>query len=472
MTPEQQQGFYDNNPQARWLVLVSVCLVLFLAALTLSAVNIAVPAIARDLQADAVAVSWIPTALLWGTTVLLLPAGRVADILGRKKVYLIGVSGFSLASVLVLAAATIEILLLIRVLQGLASALVFATGMAIISAVFANANRGAALGITSSAVYLGLTCGPLAGGWLTEWLGWRSVFWAPVPFMLLAWLLAVRYIRGDWKSTTKARLDWKGSLIFAAWLSAVFIGMSGLPDPAHFGWIGLGAVLLVWFVKQQEKAAHPLVRLSVLRENRVFFRSITASFLMYGANFPIIFLLSLYLQYIHQMSPSVAGQLILIQTGVMVVLAPIAGRLSDRYEPRIIATLGCLCYSLGFGVLFWLDTDTPVALIITALTLLGIGFGLFSTPNNNAAIGAVPADRLSIATALLNLSRTLGNMAGMAVVMMLFSWLLGNAEITPEQYPALIWVTRLAVGLSCLYALVAGYYSLTRGRVHVRTRVE
>jgi len=461
-----QQQYYDQNAQARWMALISICLTMLITAMTLSAVNIAVPSIARDLQADAVAVSWIPTTLLWGTIVLLLPASRLADIYGRKKVYLLGVSFFSAASLLVLAVDSIEALLAVRVLQGVGSAMVFGTGVAIISSVFANANRGSALGFTSSAVYLGLSAGPLIGGWLTEIYGWRSVFWMPIPLMLLALLLVLIVIKGDWKSDKAEKLDVLGSLIFAAWISAFFLGMSGLPDPGNVALVILGIALLLLFIKQQGRSTHPLIRFQALRKNRVFSRSLSAGFLMYAANFPIIFLLSLYLQFIHQMPPSEAGQLILIQTLMMVLLAPIAGRLSDRYEPRIIATSGCFCFAAGFASLLWIDMDTSIDLIIAALVILGIGFGLFSSPNNNAAIGSARKDRLSIAAALLNLSRTMGNMMSTAIVMTLFSVSIGSAEIEPSQYPQLLWVIRVALAISCCYALCAAYFSLTRGKVH------
>lgn len=466
MTPDQQQDYYDQNAKARWLVLASICLTILITSLTLSAVNIAVPTIAIELQADAVAVSWIPTAMLWGTIVLMLPAGRVADMLGRKKVYLFGVCFLSLASLLVLAVDSIEALLAVRVLQGLGSSMIYGTAMAIIGAVFANSNRGGALGLTSSAVYLGLSCGPLMGGWLTEFYGWRSVFWMPVPLMLVAIVLVLVYVKGDWKSEVPEKLDGWGSLIFVAWISAFFLGMSGLPDPENIGLVIAGLILLVLFVKQQQRSPHPLVRISALRQNRVFSRSIISSLLMYAANFPIVFLLSLYLQFIHQMSPSTAGQLILIQTLIMMLVAPISGRLSDRYEPRIIATAGCFCFAGGFGALLWINMETSITLVVVALAVLGVGFGLFSSPNNNAAIGSARKDRLSIASALLNLARTLGNMMSTAVVMMLFSISMGSAEIEPALYPQLLWVIQVAFALSCLSSLIAGYFSYTRGKVH------
>ncbi|MBY4678588.1 MFS transporter [Marinobacterium arenosum] len=459
------QDYYQQNPSARWLALLSICIATFLVPLSMSSVNLALPAIAADLHADAVKVSWMPTINLWGSMILMLPAGRVADMIGRKRVYLIGVMFYALASLMVLAVNSIEWLLVARVLQGLASALVFATAMAIVGSVFSDGDRGTALGLTATSVYLGLTCGPLIGGWLTEFWGWRSVFWAPVPLTLLSLLLVVLYLKGEWKSEQRERLDWLGSGLFALWTSLFFFGLSGLPEPRHGLLALLGLACLPLFIFQQNRARYPLIRIRAMRDNRVFTRSIMASLFMYGANYPILFLLSLYLQYIQGMSPGESGQLILIQALIMAALAPLAGRLSDRYEPRLIATAGCLLFGAGFATLFWLRQDSGLSHVVAGLVLLGIGFGLFSTPNNNAALGSVPKERLSIASALLNLARTLGNMFGMAVVVLLFNQLIGDRTIEPSQYPALLTVTRLALALACGYTLIAAYNSFRRGNI-------
>ncbi len=457
--------YYTQNPSARWLALASICIATFLVPLSMSAVNIALPAMAEALQADAVLLSWVPTSNLLGSMMLMLPAARVADIVGRKKVYLVGVLMFCITSLMVIWIDTIEWLLVSRFLQGLASAMVFGTGMAIVTSVFANAKRGTALGLTATSVYLGLSCGPMIGGWLTEVIGWRSVFWAPVPFALISVVLVILNVKGDYKAEGKQKLDWLGSCLFALWISAFFFGLSGLPDPGYLISLLIGIGLFFLFLRQQANAPYPLIRLKALANNKVFSRSILSSLFMYGAHYPVLFLMSLYLQYLQGMSPSESGQLILIQALTMACLAPFAGRLSDRYEPRIIATLGCLLYGAGFGLLLFINAATSQAYIILALLLLGMGFGLFSTPNNNAAMGSVPADRLSIGSALLNLARTMGNMFSMTLVVMLVNLVMGSAEITPEQYPDLLRVIKVSFALAFAYTLVAAHASYSRGNV-------
>lgn len=466
MTEQQLQAFYDTNARARWLALLSVCLAILVTSVTMSAANIAIPSIARDLNASAKAVSWIPSSFLWGNIVLLLPAGRLADLVGRKRMYIVGVTLFSLFSLCIFWVRDINTLLVLRVFQGFSVALITATSVGIIGAVFANSNRGAALGLTSSSVYLGLSCGPIIGGWLTQEFGWQAVFWAPTLVMFFALFLIFSFVKGEWKSSKPESLDKLGSLLFAAWVSAFFVGMSDIEDTFHLLLLILGMVLLFVFVKHQGNAKSPLIRIRALRENRIFSRSILSSFLMYSANFPIVFLMSLYLQYIHNLTPLEAGQLVLIQTFIMMVLAPIADRLSDRYEPRLLATLGCMSFALGLAILFWVDMETSLTYVFVGLIFLGIGFGLFSSPNNNAIIGSAAKDKLSIASALLGLSRNMGNMFSTAIVMMLMSAMLGSQSIGADNLEQLLWVIKVVFVLTFMSALTACYFSYTRGEIH------
>lgn len=448
----------------RWLTLISICVATFLMPMTMSSVNVALPAIAADLQADAVLVSWIPTMNLLGAIALQLPAGRIADMIGRKKVFLGGLLLFALSSLAAIQVDLIGWLLLMRLLQGIGGAMVFGTGMAIVSQAFAQHGRGMALGLTSTSVYLGLTCGPPIGGWLTEGWNWHAVFVAPLPLTVLCAVLVALHVR-ETERQPEQRLDWIGSLLFILASALFFIGLSELPALSG-GLLALaGLLLLAGFVYQQEHSPFPLIRPRRMVQNRVFFRSIQAGFLMYAANYPLQFLLSLYLQYIRGLSPAEAGQLMLLQAMMMALLAPLAGRLSDRLEPRIPATLGCLLFAAGFLILAWLDQHSGNGQVVLALLVMGTGFGLFSSPNNNGALSVVPHDKLSIASSLLNIARTLGNMLGMAVVVFLFNLLIGNAQLTPEQYPALIRLLEIAFVLCSGYALLAAWRSWSRGRI-------
>ena len=465
MTEDLTRQYYSDNPTARWLALTSICLATFINSIQNSSILIAIPDIATDLRADAVLVSWIPTAFLLSSVILLLPAGRLADIHGRKRIYLIGIVVLALASALACLAPWIEWLLLARLLQGMGAAMTFATGLALVMSIFTSEHRGVALGLASGSLYIGLTCGPLIGGWLTEHYGWRSVFMFPVPLLAISFCLINVRVKGEWKGDEQIPVDWPGCLLFAVCSTLLFTGVSLLPDPTSFIMLLAGVILLTVFIYQQLYSPHPLIRFRAILNNHTFSHSLIASTCVYSSNFPLIFLFSLYLQFIKGLSPVEAGRIMILQALTMAIVAPIAGRLSDKYEPRIIATTGCLIMFTAFASLQGINADSPLSLIAFSLVTLGLGFGLFTTPNNNAALSSINRERLSIGSALINLSRVTGNMLGTAVVLVLVSIIIGNQQIEPSRYGALLQVIHWVLALSCTYTLVGSWFSFRRGNI-------
>lgn len=462
MDSQQTERYYQDNPAARYAVLVVVCISSFLTPVSLSGSFVAVPAISEDLHVSAVYASWIPAAFLLSNLLMMLPSGRLADQYGRKRIFLIGGLIFSIGSLIAGFAQNIEILLFSRVIQGISSAMFFTTGMAIITSVFQQ-GRGAALGWLVSSIYLGLTCGPLLGGWVTEHFGWQAVFWFPLPLVLIVLVVSAVTMKGEWRSTQAERLDLVGTLYMAIGMIGSFVGLSILPDWQGGLWLVIGLAFIVIFIRHCYTAPRPLVRLNLVLGNKPFSRALAASIMVYASNYGLIFLLSLYLQYNRGMPPTEAGQVLMVQAIVMTVLAPLAGRLSDRYRPRLLATLGCLSMVAGLTLLVaTVGPATPIWIILICLVAFGIGFGMFSTPNTNSVLGSVPPERLGMSSALLNLSRLLGQMLGTAVITLLMSLMIGQSKITPEHYMDLMEVVRWAVGLSLIFALAAAYFSRER----------
>ena len=468
MNTQTTQESYEKIPAYKRIALVGVGTASFVVSLMQSSISIAVPVIALDLQASAILISWLPTAYLLGNVVLLLPGGKLADIYGRKRIFLIGMTIFTLSCLLANIVPNIELLLLTRLLQGMGGALIFATIMAIVTSVFTTKNRGVALGITSGALYVGMSCGPIVGGYFTETFGWRSVFLFPIPLALLTIALFMFIIKGDWKNEQPQRVDWFGSLIFLIWSSALFIGVSNITNPNSYALLVFGAICLVYFFYQQARSDSPLIRFKAIMDNRMFSHSLLASMCAYASNFPMFFLFSLYLQFIQGMSPTDAGKIIVLKAVMMAVFAPLAGKLSDLFEPRIIATTGCLIMACVYGYLQSVDTDTSIYLIGIAFMLLGIGIGIFTSPNNNAAMSSVENSKLGIASAVLNLARVTGSILGTAIMLLLVSVIIGEAQIKPEQSLELLAVIRWSLSASCLLAILGAYFSYVRGFVHNR----
>jgi len=275
------QDYYLNNSTARFSVLLTICIGSFLTPLSLSATLVAIPAIAKDLNANAIYVSWIPSIFLLSNIISLLPAGRLADIYGRKRIYLLGTIIFLFASVLASFSTNIFTLLVFRAIQGIGAAFFFSTGMAIITSVF-HTNRGAALGWVVASVYFGLTCGPFLGGLLTDYFGWQSVFLFQAPLALLSILLILIKMKGEWRSAESLKLNIYGASILAICLICFFIGISSIPEPKSLLALSFAACFLVLFLRHTSNASNPIVNLKIVKKNKVFSNALLASVSMYA----------------------------------------------------------------------------------------------------------------------------------------------------------------------------------------------
>lgn len=430
----------------------------------MASVNIAIPDLAADLQANAQMVSWLPTLFILSSVIFMLPAGKLADNYGRKRIYAYGLALNALSSFLCGLGTSIEWVLFWRFIQGASSSMIFGTGVAIITSVTPSNKRGTALGITAACVYIGLTIAPAIGGWLTELWGWRSVFIFQVPVVIALLILIKMRLSGEWKNELRTKYDWWGTGIFAVFSVSLVYGLSVLPSWLGFGLLGLSIACLALFVLHQSRSRRPLIRVQMFRESRVFSMSLITSLLMYASNFPLVFLMSLYLQYVKGYSPSHAGQIILVQALAMAVMAPMSGKLSDRFQSRWVASIGCMIVACGLVVLSQMTQQSSVLYIAVSLMLIGIGFGLFSTPNNNAIMGSAQVHEVGVASASMNLSRTIGNLLGMSLVNLMVHYYLGDAQFTQEQNPALIQTITLAINMSLIFVLVACVTSVFRGK--------
>lgn len=438
----------------------------------MSAVNVAIPALALDLQANAMKVGWLPTIYILSNVAFILPFGKLADNYGRKRVFVAGLTLNALAAGMCAIATNIDWILFWRFIQGGAGAMIFGTGMAIITSVTPSNKRGVALGTVAACVYIGLTLAPAVGGWLTQWFGWRSVFYFQIPLIIALLIVIKLTLRGEWKNEKHSNFDWWGSSIFILFSFTLVYGLSKLPDLLGILLLSVSTISLVAFIFHQKHIKQPLIRVQMFKESRVFSLSLSTSFLMYGSNFAIIFLLSLYLQYIRGFSPAEAGQTLLLQALCMAILAPIAGKLSDRFEPRIVATAGCMIVAAGFIFLNQIDINTSASFIGGSLAIIGIGFGLFSTPNNNAIMGAVKEQEVGVASATMNLSRTIGNLVGMSLVNLMIHHFIGNNTFTPDQNSALMHTVSLSLMMSLSFVVVACFLSAMRGRQYKAQHVE
>jgi EmrB/QacA subfamily drug resistance transporter len=431
-----------------------------------SAVNVALPTLGRDLGLDAVSLSWVATSYLLAAAVALVPAGRIADLRGRKKIFLSGLSVFTAASLLCGVTNTGAQLILARVVQGIGGAMIFGTGMAIVTSVFRREERGKVFGYTVSAVYLGLSVGPFVGGLLTDSLGWRSVFIVIAPVGLAAIVYSLIHMKGEWFGSPGGRFDAPGSILYGLGLFGLMYGFSQIARPGG-SWFALcGAVLLAGFVWWEYQTPSPVLDLRLVAQNRVFALSNLAAFINYSATFGVTFLLSIYLQVVKGFDAKTAGLVLIAQPVVMAALSPFAGKLSDRVEPRIVASTGMALTSVGLVFLAFLSETTPTALIIGSLIVLGAGFALFSSPNTNAVMSSVSAAHYGTASAFSGTMRLVGQVFSMGIVTLAISLKMGTAALGPEQHESLLAVDRIVFVLFAVLCAGGTLASLVRGNVH------
>ncbi|MFT5505629.1 MAG: EmrB/QacA subfamily drug resistance transporter [Gammaproteobacteria bacterium] len=452
MKADLTADYYRHNALARLIALINICLGTLVTVAALASVPIAVPAIAHDLQANAIVASWIPVAFLLANLVTLLPAGRTADIYGRKKMYIAGFAVFLAGNLVAGLVRSIEALLICRMIQGVGSAMLFSPAMAIVSSIYRDHGRGAALGWVITSVYVGLTCGPFLGGWITDQFGWQYIFLSLVPVGLISILLTLTFMKGEWKGDQNEKVDWMGSIYFTLIIGFLFFGITGLPNLTAIFWLAIAFAFQRLFVRHLAKTPFPLLRLKLVRQNKIFSRSLLASTFLYGSNFSMVFVLGLYLQYNRGLSPTDAGQLLMIQAIVMALMAPISGKLSDRFRPRVVTTLGSTTVMIGLLLILALYNEETLDGVRFALIVVGCGFGLFSSPNNSIALGSVEESKLGISSAMLNLSRLMGQMIGTMAVTLLITVFIGNEVMDANHHEGLQsvlqWFLCVAIGLA------------------------
>lgn len=449
--------------KASTIALLAAVLMSFVIPFNTSSVNIALPSIGNQFNTDAVLLGWIATSFLLAATMFLVPMGRLGDIKGRRIIFIMGASIFTVSSLLAALSTSTLMLISFRVLQGIGGAMVFATGIAIITSVFPPQERGKVLGINLTSVYIGLSLGPLLGGILTHNLGWRSIFLIIVPFGLVAILFMSR-LEGEWAGAKGEKFDIIGSAIYSITVLLIMYGLSDFKPQTSTPLILIGLILLAVFLFYESKVQHPVLEVRLFK-NITFALSNLTAILTYSSTFAIPFLLSLFLQYIKGYTAQEAGIFLIARPVVMALCSPFAGWLSDRIEPRVVVSVGLAIIASGLLLFSGIGAETSLPLIIGNLMLLGFAFALFSSPNTNAIMGSIERKFLGIGSAMVGTTRMTGQMTSMALVMFVFSTSIGRATITPEVYPMLVESTRTAFLIFSALSFTAIFISAARGRL-------
>ncbi|MBU1242436.1 MFS transporter [Myxococcota bacterium] len=446
------------------ILLILVMVTSFFTPFIGAAVNLALPGIAGEFDLNAVAMSWIAMSYLLSSAVFLVPLGKLADIMGRKRIFLWGNLVLAVSSALGVFAPSAEVLIAFRVGQGLGSAMVFSTGMALITEVFPQRERGRAIGYSVTAVYTGLALSPVIGGVLISWAGWRSLFVVPAIIGVLAAIATHAAIPGEWAEARGEKFDLKGTLLYIPSMCLFMYGFAHLPAPAAFALTAVGLAGLVLFVRTELGTTSPVFEVRLFATNRLFALANFAALINYATTFAVTFVLSLYLQYIQGMSPREAGMVLIAQPLVMAVVASRSGKWSDRIDPRLLASAGMAVSAVGLLMLTLLRDDTPTAFLLVTLGVLGMGFGLFSSPNTNSIMGSVEKRHLGLASGTVGTMRLTGQMLSMGLATLVLHLFIGDSPVHAGNHGAFI---RAADTIFIVFAALSGlgvWASWSRGR--------
>jgi EmrB/QacA subfamily drug resistance transporter len=451
-----------NTNIAKPVLIITLMVSLTISFLT-SALNISLPAVNREFQADAISLSWVVTAYTLAIAVFSIPFSRVADITGRKKVFIWGSIVFTIISAITILSKSIGMFICCRSIQGISSAMLQGTSIAMLTSSYPANKRGRVLGLSIACVFLGGSIGPVLGGLLTEHLGWRSIFVVSVLTGFTLFTITIWKIKTEWIEAKGARFDYKGSIIFGVALVALIYGLSLLPGILGVVVAVSGIAGLLVFIKWESIVQSPILDIKLFRNNKVFVLSNIATIMMSCSSFALAFLLSLYLQYVKGLTAEIAGSIFLVIPVTQAALSPFAGRISDRIAPYKVASSGMAFMTFGLLMLFFLNSNTSLLQICAVFIVLGIGTALFNSPNSNAIFSSVLAKHYTVVASLANTTRTIGNTLSMSITMIVFALVIGRISIAPEYSSEFLTSTKVIFGIFTLLCFSGILISLASG---------
>ena len=442
-TPHSESGY-------KWRVMLVVSIGVFMSTLDSSIISVSLPTLTDYFNTDIPTIEWVILSYLLAITTLLLTFGRLSDMYGRKTIFSSGILIFTIGSGLCSISQSVNQLIAFRVMQGIGAAMIMANGPAIITDVFPFAERGKALGLMGTVVSVGLMAGPVLGGFLIDWAGWQSIFYINIPIGIFGTAYALKILESDNANARQMnqvnaknpgnqinhtdqtnKPDQKFDILGAVFM---FIGITALllaiTRGQEMGWssseiIGLfilSAAFLLWFLVVEYKFEHrtkhkntrPLIELSLFK-NLPFSASNISSFLSFMAMFAVTLLMPYYMENILGYTPKHVGMALIAVPLIMALVAPISGWIADKTNSYILSSLGMVITCIALYLLANLGSDSDFSDVVLRLSIVGLGMGLFHSPNNSIIMSSVPKNRLGTAGGLLAMMRNLGMVTGIAI---------------------------------------------------------
>ena len=430
-----------NSPNYKYWVIGALAIGMFGSVVDHGSVNIALPSVASDFGTDLATIQWVIIGYALTISALLLPMGRLGDMVGRTNVYVLGTLIFVAGAALAAASPNLSVLVVARIVQGGGAAMSQGTGMAILISTFPEGERGKALGMMMTIIGIGAIAGPSLGGLLVGAFGWQAVFLFSIPLGILAVIASLAILdktrTGEaGPGSTRGRFDWLGATLSAAALLAVLMPITfgpkwGWSSPPIIASSAAFAVLLCGFIWWELRIAEPLLDLRLFRR-RVFTLGVSSAFLTFLGSSAVLFLTPFYLQRVLGYSPTQAGLIVAPAAMCIAVLGPISGRLSDRYGWRMLTSGGLAVSIVGIFMLSSLDENSSLPMVMSALVLHSIGMGAFFSPNTSSIMSAVERNRFGAVSAFTNLIRNGANVTSVAMATVIVTATMSSMGFQPS----------------------------------------
>ncbi|WP_296812132.1 MFS transporter [uncultured Methanobrevibacter sp.] len=431
----------------------------FFAVFLSAGIVLGVPSIADEFAMNNVVQNWIPTIALLVVAVFTLPAGQISGKYGVKKSLIIGVLIFIFASLGACLSFTTEIFLLFRVVQGIGMAFLNVSAMAMVVQAINPQNRGKALGFTVTGIYLAGSLSPVLCGFLVYNLGWRAMFYFVIPFLVLCLILMLLKIPGEWKTYEKDKIDSIGYLIYGIGILLFIYGFTNLMNTVGWVCVIIGLCLLIIFAYYELNVESPAFNMRLFK-NMKFTSSNIAALCSYLAIAAITTILNYHFQYVRNWDAQLTGIMLIITPIIMALIAPNAGKLSDKIHPQKLAAFGMSIATVTLLILLFLDANTPIYLIVVAMILQGVGMGLFTTPNTNAIMSSVPPKETPNASAAQSAMRTIGQTMSLGLLTLVFAWIMGSLKLSSEHADLIVQCSQIVCMICTVVCIVAIFASL------------
>lgn len=462
-----------NSKEAKQkkMVLLAISIASFIGPFEGSMTNLALPLISDTFQISASMLGWVSTSYLLTTAALLVPAARISDVFGRKRIFITGMIGLGLTAVVTPLSPNFYFFLFCRMLAGFSAACVMSTAVPIISDIFIGKDRGLAFGTNTAFVYLGISLGPVLGGFLVSYLGWESLFYILlIPISIATYILFV-YMKNEIYAGTDSAFDKTGTVFYAVSLTLFLFGLTKIPSLEGILITVIGFIMLVGFVQFERKQEYPVFDVNLFFENRIFSRSNFAAVFNYASTFAIAFFLSLYLQKVGLIPAKTAGLILLTQPLVQAILSPPAGKLSSVISGKYLSTLGMIIIAGGLIFLSGLQKELNIYYLVTAQITLGLGFALFSSPNTNTIMSSVSRKDQGSAGGIMATMRQIGMVFSMAIAMSSITFFIGSTDqLGPDTIDSFLLSMKTTFHICSVLCLIGAGLSWSRGNSNDRKK--